>query len=744
MSLFAELKRRNVFKVGVAYVVVAWLILQVSDIILNNIEAPGWVFRVIMLVLVLSLPIVLIFAWAFELTPDGIKRDHEVDRSQSIAPSTGKKLNSAILVLMALGMAYLLVDKFYLEKGASGSDSGSVTALPEAASQAGPDPTLTPPVSRQSVAVLPFDNRSKLEDDVFFVEGVHDDLLTSLARIGSLKVISRTSVSRYRDSEKSIPEIAAELGVATVMEGAVQRAGDMVRINVQLIDAQTDEHLWAEIFDRELTTQNLFAIQSEISTAIAKALEATLSPREQQRLADIPTESLAAYNAYLRGRQFMARRSSEDLAAAIQEFERAVELDPGYALAWVGIADVSRLLRQYSTMDPKELVAQQEAAIEKALAIDSELGEAQIALGTVREDQMRFEEADAAFRRGIELSPNYVSGYHWYGGFLGDAVDRREEAVGYMDKAVELDPLSSIVQANRYDRLALYGDFERADAQLRQLQQTDPGFVSIYLRLGGYPIDRMMRLDQAIPNLHRAITLDPGNPVYYWLAGLAYTSLGDLEAAAAIQGQIEEVSSDHWSAGAIATEMAIRANNLPGAHESALWTQSRAGGGQDFQQSLVYVAYLQKDYQRARGHLAEAWPQWQDQTQWTKWLARNAFDACTAGWVLAHSGDPDLGRALLEQARDFMLNTAPRHMKLPGRLPASGCLAALGDREGALDHLERSLEFDYSFSSWQIGLGPMYDELRDEPRFQAVMTRMEAKRDEQRANLDRMRAEGLL
>jgi tetratricopeptide (TPR) repeat protein len=254
----------------------------------------------------------------------------------------------------------------------------------------------------------------------------------------------------------------------------------------------------------------------------------------------------------------------------------------------------------------------------------------------------------------------------------------------------------------------------------------------------------MMRLDQAIPNLHKAINLDPGNPIYYWLAGVAYTSLGDLEAATAVQSQIEEINPDHWSAGAIAAEVAIRAGNFPGAYEAAQWTQSRVGGGFEFAQTMVYVASLQKDYPRARDHLIEAWPQWQDQSQWTKWFARNAYDACTAGWVLMRSGDEALGQALLEQARDFMLNTAPQHMKLSGRLPASECLAGLGDRNGALDRLEQSLEFDYSFFSWQTGLGPMYDELRDEPRFQAVMAELENRRAAQRANVDRMRAEGLL
>jgi TolB-like protein len=246
MSILRELKRRNVFRVGLAYAVAAWVLLQIFDVIGDILELPEWGGKLILAMLIIGFFMALFFAWAFELTPEGIKREAEVDRSQSITPQTGKKLNAAILVLMAVAIAYLLFDKFYLApRLADGRVEDTATAEP-----AVPTPDL---VSRQSIAVLPFDNRSRLEEDEFFVAGIHDDLLTNLARIGSLKVISRTSVNQYKGTDKTIPQIAGELGVATIMEGAVQRSGATVRINVQLIDAQTDEHLWAEIFDRELT-----------------------------------------------------------------------------------------------------------------------------------------------------------------------------------------------------------------------------------------------------------------------------------------------------------------------------------------------------------------------------------------------------------------------------------------------------------------------------------------------------------
>ena len=256
LSLFEELKRRNVFRATIAYLIVSWVLAQVSDLVLENIGAPTWVMQTILLILALGLPIVIIFSWAYEVTTEGIKREKEVERSGSITHQTGRKLDRIIIVLLVIAAGYFFWESRY-------SDESSPSGLPvteqtasapgaEDASAADPQEEIADEVESQSIAVLPFDNRSNIEEDEFFVEGIHDDLLTNLAKISSLKVISRTSVSRFKDTQLPIPEIATELGVATIMEGAVQRAGNTVRINVQLIDAKTDEHLWAEIFDREL------------------------------------------------------------------------------------------------------------------------------------------------------------------------------------------------------------------------------------------------------------------------------------------------------------------------------------------------------------------------------------------------------------------------------------------------------------------------------------------------------------
>ncbi|MBW2693899.1 MAG: hypothetical protein JRE57_14900, partial [Deltaproteobacteria bacterium] len=237
MSLMTELRRRNVFRVGVAYAIVGWLLIEVASVLLPTFDAPAWVMKAFSSLVILGFPLTLIIAWAFELTPEGLKREAEVDRTDSTTHVTGRKLDFAIIGLLVVAVVYFAVDKFVLEQ-------------PEFTSES---------VAREkSIAVLPFANRSANEADAFFVDGMHDDILTHVSKIRSLKVISRTSVMDYRGTTKNMKTIGRELDVATILEGGVQRSGSQVRINVQLINAETDEHLWAEIYDRKLTAENLF------------------------------------------------------------------------------------------------------------------------------------------------------------------------------------------------------------------------------------------------------------------------------------------------------------------------------------------------------------------------------------------------------------------------------------------------------------------------------------------------------
>jgi TolB-like protein/cytochrome c-type biogenesis protein CcmH/NrfG len=479
VSFIKELKRRNVFRVAIAYVITCWLLLQVADVVLGNIEAPGWVFKAIMLLLGLGFPVVLLFAWAFELTPEGIKREKEVDRTRSITHATGRKLDFAIIALLAIGLAYFIWEARF-STGAKGPGSpvavaqgtGPENALP--AESASVTPT-EPAPAEKSVAVLPFTTRSTIEDDRFFSDGMHDDLLTQLAKIGDLNVISRTSVMEYRDSTKNLRQIGAELGVAAILEGAVQRAGQQVRINVQLIDAQTDKHLWAETYDRELTTDNLFAIQSDIAHSIATAMKATLSPDEEQRIGQRNlTDNLEALRAYQRSRLLGANFEQAMLERAAQEARNALALDPGFAAAWAQLARSEMALYWHHAIKPEYLQAAREA-IDKGRAIEPQLPELDIAEGYYY--YWGFRDYDNAIRVLTPVLTTYPNEAQVHGllGFVYRRMGQFDRALEHLSKALTLEPRSVIVATALSETYILLREAEPAKKYLLRAENLDPG-----------------------------------------------------------------------------------------------------------------------------------------------------------------------------------------------------------------------------------------------------------------------------
>lgn len=739
MSFFDELKRRNVFRVGIAYTIGAWILVQVADILLETFGAPEWTMQFIVVLLIIGFPLAVFFAWAFELTPEGVKREAEVDRSQSIAPQTGKKLNNAIIVMLALAVVYLLFDKFTGPRDL-GSESNSQAATSSEEPAVDENLTLTPEISRKSIAVLPFQNRSRNEDDAFFVEGVHDDLLTNLARIGSLKVISRTSVMRFKDTELPLPDIARELGVATIMEGAVQRAGDTVRINVQLIDAQTDEHLWAEIFDREMTTENLFAIQSEISQKIAQALKATLSPEEQQRISDRPTENLAAYNAFLRGRQLQGRRNSTDLRQALAEFERAVELDPDFALAWVGVADTKLLLVDYSNLPFLETLAQREAAARKALELNDQLGEAHLSMATVYTDREQYDEADAAYRRAIELSPNYARAYQWYGDFVSRWPARWPESMQLTREAVELDPLSSILQLEVAEKLILTGRFSAAEAQIQRLILADPDFPPA-VGMMAWNKGHLGKFDEQIEWTERSLNADPGRISVYEQLAFAYMNLGQPEALDEIRQSIEAIDAQHHTLGWVDLLENVYAQNYPAALETARWLNEQFGSPPSFQGFFGFVHMLNGDYEEALAAKLRGEPRFAERAQWGAAIQQQTNEACEVGWLMVRTGDEAQGMALIEQTLEYLQIELPQYTEHADRFAPDACLLAKGDLDAALSAFESRVAHGHIAFWWIETRLPWNEPLRGTPRFEAAMQQIEARIAGQRARLEQAEAQ---
>ena len=460
-NFFAELKRRNVYKVAVAYAVVAWLLIQAASILFPTFEAPGWVMKVFVALVALGLPIALILAWAFELTPEGIKRADQVPPEQSIARSTGRKLDFAIIGVLALAVALLLFDRFRPKQQATAH--GSVAA--------------------KSIAVLRFENLSRDPDNAFFADGVQEEILTRLAKVEDLKVISRTSTQRYKSKPENLPQIAQQLGVAYLLEGSVQKAGDSVRVHVQLIKAESDAHVWAEMYDRKLT--DIFAVESDIAKAVADQLQAKLTGREKKALAERAPVNPVAHQLYVKGRFFWNKRTAEDLRKAIDHFQQALASEPNYALAYAGIAEACVLLPWYSGGRSQEWYPQAKAAAEKALALDDSLAEAHSALAmAVTLYEFDFARAEKEFKRAIELKPNYATAHHWLGNTLFVILGRFDEAVTEVKRALELDPLSLVINtdlASTYVGARRYND---AIEHLRKVIEMDQRFYYSRLKLG--------------------------------------------------------------------------------------------------------------------------------------------------------------------------------------------------------------------------------------------------------------------
>jgi TolB-like protein/tetratricopeptide (TPR) repeat protein len=473
-TFFAELKRRNVYKVAVAYAVVGWLVIQISSTVLPTFHAPEWVVQTLVALVALGFPIALVLAWAFELTPEGIKRADEVTPEESITRKTGRKL-VAITAALAVIAAGLLAFQWLRP-----------TATPTR-SQSEPDTdgrrsAAALPVPAKSIAVLPFENLSSDKENAYFAEGIQDEILTRLAKVADLKVISRTSTQRFKSSPSDLREIAKQLGVMNILEGSVQKANGQVRVNVQLINAVTDAHLWADIYDRQLT--DLFAVESEVAKTIADILQVKLTGSELSAMSSRPTQDPVAQDLYVQGRHFLAIRRDDNLPRAIDFFHQAIGRDPGFAAAYAGLSEALILLPRYTGAYPTETRPQSRAAALKALELNPNLAEAHNALAKIALDyDLDFAEAAREFRRAIELNPNYAGAHHWFSGAL-ESLGQFDEAFAQSKLGTELDPFSAV---NLVDQGRIYGSarrFAEAKAIFEKAVALDPAFSYAHWHYG--------------------------------------------------------------------------------------------------------------------------------------------------------------------------------------------------------------------------------------------------------------------
>ena len=706
MSLIAELKRRNVFRVGVAYAIVAWILIEVAHTAFPTLQLPDWTTTLITVLLIMGFPVALVIAWAFELTPEGFKRETTVDPAESITHLTGRKLDFAIIGLLAIAVVYFAVDKFVLE------------AEPEQASV----------VREKSIAVLPFANISPNPEDAYFADGIHDEILAQISKIRDIKVISRTSVMRYRGEDRpSSPEIGVALGVANLLEGSVRLAGNRVRITIQFIEAERDAHLWTEVYDRELTAANIFSIQTEIAKIVADALRATLLPAEEERLTTVPTQNFAAYEAYLLGKQRVAKMNSAALAEAADYFQQAIELDPGFALAYVGLADAYVRNVDLLGLPGNQVFSEAKGLIESALELDDQVGEAYAVLAWIQDQKYDYEGARANYRRALELNPNSASTYRAYADLMRN-LGRFDEALTLRRKAVELDPLSALTISKVGADLSRLGRFDEGLSWYEKSFEVDPDFSYNHWWIGHHHQFVLGQYSEAVRWYRKGISSDPGDPYNFASLGSSLMDLGDPDNAEYwIHRSIENHPESFASNNAMLLLHLYRHDETAGLEYGRKALAIAKG--------FVWRAdavFLLGDHEVRAGRYSEArdlyvqkFPELLSEDD-PKVNYMNYRAAINLALVSSEMGE--------QERADLLLNRSSQRIQTLSRLGFHGygiadvkIYALQGEKQKALSALRQAIDEDWRGYWWYfLKQDPSLESLHDEPEYQAMVAEIEA------------------
>lgn len=596
------------------------------------------------------------------------------------------------------------------------------------------------PTLDKSIAVLPFDNRSALEEDASLSDGVHDDLITQLSRIRDIKTISRTSVMRYRDSEKTLRAISDELGVATLLQGSVQRSGERIRINVQLIDARTDFNLWARSYTRDLTASDIFAIQSAIVADVANSLEVVLTTEEEQRIDFVPTTNIVALEAYYQGKRLSAALRNEAFDQAVERFQYAIEQDPGFANAYAALAHVYLNQIYYRGMTREEQIRRAEPLIKRALEINPELGEAYSALGTLRRYADDWTGAIDAYKRAVELSPHDAQTYYQYGNVVEWQLRRPEEALALKRKAVELDPENYGNGLILNSSLSALGRFDEARAILESVLQDDPDNAYACFDLGRLLGNAYYKLDESVFWLRKGFARDPQNPNFAREIALCYEYLSDYEEAARWLQRSIDLAPTGTDSEIFRGQIAIYLGN----YEEAYAIFRQAPRNSDYYPWALYYLSVndleEGRYAETITRILAAQPALvdtpnQDVDETNFWMAS------LLAYAYKQLAQTDKADKLIRRSL-ALYDTMPRMGINQGGYSFNDVcvLATKGDTRTALSRLREAVDQGYYPNT--LFERPELKALRDEPEFQSILAEIEAQLARQLANLREMEERG--
>lgn len=545
MFNIAELKRRNVFRVGGLYLIAAWLILQVADTMFSFMEVPRWAGRIVLGILALGFPLALVLAWAFEVTPEGLKRTGELPQDDPRRQAAARRMNLLTIVLAAFAIVFIIVDRMLPTRSAQDSTTTvASSAAPAPASQTTASPA-------KSVAVIPFINLSSDKEQEYFSDGLSEELLNLLAKIPELRVAARTSSFQFKGQSTDITEIARKLNVAHVLEGSVRKSGNRVRITVQLVNAQDGYHAWSETFERDL--DDIFKVQDEIASGVVRQLRVQL-------LGNAPVDrtkpsNTQAYNLYLQGRYFADRRTAPDLEKAVALYEEALQHDPSYARAWAGLADTHINMGGYGYAPTAESAGKARTAAERALELDANLAEAYVALGRVHlVNDFDWAAADTALKRARELDPGNADIVREAGN-VAATLGRLDEAEQLLREALARDPLRAASYNGLGILLQYVGKPMDALAQFRRVLELSPQFASAHCSLARVYLD-LGKPEEAL----REASLEPEEAWRLSALALTYHALGrKTEADASLRDLTQKYADD--AAFQIAETHAFRGEN---------------------------------------------------------------------------------------------------------------------------------------------------------------------------------------
>jgi TolB-like protein/Tfp pilus assembly protein PilF len=725
-NLLNELKRRNVFKVAVLYAVTGWLILQAADVLLDLFGIPDWGMKLIAVLLALGFLPAVIISWVYEMTPEGIKKEADVDRSQSVTDQTGAKINFVIAGLLAITVGLLAYEQW-----APGDKMGS-EQISQAKSDPSPDQPApvadpepaaeTPEPEGPSLAVLPFKNMSSDPEQEFFSEGLSDTLIHVLAQIKDLKVAARTSSFAFKDKEIDVRDIAGQLGVAAVLEGSVQKAGTQMRIIAQLIDAADGTHLWSGTFDR--STDNIFAIQDEIAQEVVKALKITLLSEEESRLANRHQPTLEAYEQFLLGRKEMAKRLSATLEQAQAHFQKAVELDPEYALAYVNLGDSIWLQQEHGEVSTAEAMALVEPIYAKALALQPDLGELQASLGMQAFNRNENDAGHQYFQRAIELSPNYATAYHWYAIHL-DQEGKLEEAYQTMLTALELDPLSDIVRTNLIGYLRELGDIEASDRLLDEGLERSPEFTNYHVAKGAFLMVEG-KMGEAIRWIRHANEIDPGKVQNLSFECSLLFQMPDPTAGQTCAENLYRNYPEKESAVIQKMVVMMRQQDFDGAIQFAqkYMEGKPAGGATAVQDASYYAHFLAGRWLDAKSLLAELNPELLDPSG-AKVHRANYDAAIDLAYIYLQTDKANQAAELIKQTWPF-LKEGERFTGIGFWIEDVRLHAMEGNLEQAKQMLAEAIEMGWR-GGWyhSLFLDPVLRPLHQDPEYQELVAIVE-------------------